>query len=54
MSNREKAILRFIVMAGKEVTTRELLENLPEHKRDSMHRGLEILIKNGMLFLISA
>lgn len=49
LSNREKAILRFIVMAGKEVTTRELLENLPEYKRDSMHRGLAILIKKGIV-----
>ena len=33
----------------KDVTTRELLENLPEYKRDSMHKGLAILQEKGMI-----
>ena len=46
---REKKILRYIAKAGKEVTTRELLENLPEYKRDSMHKGLALLQERGFI-----
>ena len=46
---REKKILRYIAKAENDVTTKELLENLPEYKRDSMHKGLAILQKKGMI-----
>lgn len=49
LSIREKKILRYIAKSEKDVTTRELLENLPEYKRDSMHKGLAILQEKGMI-----
>ena len=49
LGTKEKKILWYIAKAKNDVTTKELLENLPEYKRDSMHKGLAIFQEKGMI-----
>lgn len=49
LKTREKAILLYIAKADRPVTSKELLENLPQYKKDSMYKGLTILQEKGMI-----
>ena len=42
---KEKAILSYMVKAGRAVTTNELLENLVQYKRDAIRRSLNSLVE---------
>ena len=42
LSDREKTVLRYIANAGRAVTSKELLEQLPQYKRTNLHQCLTI------------
>lgn len=54
LGEREKAILRYIAKAGREVKSKELLERLTEYKRDSLYAGLSVLLEKGMIQKLGA
>ena len=49
LSDREKTVLRYIANAGRAVTSKELLEQLPQYKRTNLHQCLTILQERGLI-----
>ncbi len=49
MSNREKSVLSYMLKAGRGVTTKELLDSLPQMKRDSIRRALNALVEKSLV-----
>lgn len=49
LSDKEKTLLRYIAKAGHDVKIKELLERFPQYKKDSLHKGLSVLLDKGMI-----
>lgn len=49
LGEREKTVLRYIAKAGRAVTSKELLEQLPQYKKTFLHQGLVMLQEKGFI-----